>query len=165
VPLRCRFLGRRHDDGAACAGRRRRSAQARNRGRCGPRVRQSLWGFAAGNWVGGDSLRRASCPDRRALRCGSRSLCSLIGLGWCLCALRIRPIGRYRASEIEAADWPTRLIDDNANAAAMLGHDVSILLTTDVGRGGPALRRDGSEPRAKTSMTSMRLPQQGHARG
>ena len=47
----------------------------------------------------------------------------------------------------------------------MLGHDVSILLTTDVGRGPPALRHDGSEPRAKTSMTSIRLPQEGHACG
>ena len=73
-PLWCRFLGRRHDGGAVCAGRRRRSAQARSRGRCGPRVCRSLWGFADCASAGDDRRRRTGCPARCSFRCGSRCL-------------------------------------------------------------------------------------------
>ena len=101
VRLWCRFLGRRRDGGAACSGRRRRSAQARSRGRCGPRVRRSLWGFADCANDGGERRRRSGCPVRCALIDGSSGLFNLIGLGWCLGALRVGSI------ELVAADAST----------------------------------------------------------
>ena len=63
VSRRCRFLGRRRDAGAAGSGRRRRSAQARIRGRWRGPVQRSLWRLDPSTGADGGllSARRTRC--------------------------------------------------------------------------------------------------------
>ena len=80
--------------------------------------------------------------------------CAVIGL---LCAVLDVSIGGHRAQGTDAGDGPARRL--GSDAIRERRHDVSIRISGMAG--GWYL---GFEPRAKTSMTIMRPPQQGHGR-
>ena len=115
-----------------------------------PRVRLALWGFeaccsadgrAGGLQQGAEAARASGRMWWEALRAGH-------------CRRLSEPGGSDEARGVVAGSEPAGRI--GSGAVRWRSHDVSILITTGVGR---CL---GSQPRAKTSMTIMRPPQQGH---
>ena len=160
----CRFVGRRRGDAVVWAPWREASEKrqgTKSRG-CGRRDDGAgLWGFEVGGAGGGELARPewSPSPARMGLWFGRRAA---EAVEWWPGRRRRLPIGRLGARGGEAGGGPAVVGAGTAVGQLRGWHHEMALEPSGGARCGLYL---GAQPRAKTSMTSMRPPQQGHGCG